>query len=80
MPAAGHQAGWRRRWGRWWVTGLIWLRRFRCRPRLFRVGEDEHVLVVVAHHIAGDGGRSCHWCPGLGVAYAAGRRAGSVVG
>jgi hypothetical protein len=24
--------GLRRRWGRWWVTGLIWLLRFRCGP------------------------------------------------
>ena len=32
MPAAGHRSGLRRRWGRWWVTGLIWLRRFRCGP------------------------------------------------
>ncbi len=32
-----------------------WRRRFRSVPALLRVGPDEHVLVVLLHHIAADG-------------------------
>ena len=55
MPAAGRRAGWSEAIGAVARHPFDLATEIPLRARLFRVADDEHVLVAVVHHIAADG-------------------------
>ena len=79
MPPAGRQAGWSEAIGAAARHTFDLATEIPLRARLFRVADDEHVLVAVAHHIAADGWSITPLVRDLGVAYAS-RCAGQAPG
>ena len=75
MPPTGRQAGWSEAIDTVARHPFDLAAEIPLRAWLFRVADEEHVLVVVMHHIAADGWSIPPLVRDLGVAYA-GRRAG----
>ena len=75
MPPAGRGAGWMTPSTPRRVTPSIWQPRSPVRTRLFRISDEEHVLVAAVHHIAADGSSVAPLVADLLVAYES-RRAG----
>ena len=79
MPAAGRRTGWQEAVEAAARRPFDLAAEIPLRARLFRVADEEHVLVAVVHHIAADGWSITPLVGDLGVAYAS-RCAGQAPG